>query len=806
MNQSNKKIEIPQSIINSLFELYSKGSYDEALKKIHNINESYPNVPIIFNVAGACYKALGDLETSAKMFANAVKIQPDYFEAYKNLGITLENLNRNKASIDNLLIAISINPSYFDANYHLANVYQKVSQHENAVEFYEKAIAIEPNLAEVHFNYGNALKDLGDFDRAIQTYKKVISMKPNLAETHNNLGVIYKEIGNIELAVSSYKNAIKIKPDFIEAHNNLGILYKESFHFLKAKDSFKKVIELKPDYAETHNNLGLVYMNLGQFVDAHNCYENALEFKPDYAYSYNNLGTVLGVLGKTKAAVESYEKAIALNPDYADAYNNLGNVLRNRRKRVEALSCFEKAYSLQPNTAYLFGALLNTKMHLCIWEDFDSNILKLSKKINKNQKAIGPFALKALIDDVSIQKKAAEIFVDDQFQSNFLEYESKIHQKHSKIRVGYFSADFRLHPVTTLTAQLYEMHDRNKFEIHAFSYTKGTKDKMSIRIREGVDYFHDVLSMSNNDLVNLSRSLEIDIAVDLGGHTANSRTKVFAMSLAPIQVNYLGYPGSMHADYMDYLVADKTLIPENKQKYYSEKIIYMPDSYQVNPSKQNFEDVRLNRKGLDLPEKGFIFCCFNNAYKITPTTFKSWMNILTQVENSVLWLLVNNETSIKNLKKEAIKLGIDEKRLVFAPYISSEKHLNRIQYADLFLDTLPYNAHTTTSDALRMGLPVLTLLGKSFASRVAASLLNAVNLPELITNSQKQYESLAIELATNPKKYKIIKSKLLNNLDNAPLFNSPLFTKNLESAYEVMFEKFHQGIEPDHIYLDNEPN
>ena len=806
MNQNKNKIEIPQSKINALFDLYSKGRYVEAIEKIQNINKSYPNVPIIFNIAGACYKAIGDLKASVKMFENAVKIKPDYFEAYKNLGITLENLNRNKASIDNLLIAISINPSYFDANYHLANVYQKLSQHENAVEFYEKAISINPNVAEAHFNLGNALKNLGHLDRAIQAYKKVISMNPNLAETHNNLGVIYKEIGNIKLAVSSYKDAIKNKPDFIEAHNNLGILYKESFQFLKAKDSFKKVIELKPDYAEAHNNLGLVFMNLGQFVDAHNCYKNALKFKPDYALSYNNIGTVLGVLGKTKAAVESYEKAIALNPDYADAYNNLGNVLRNRRKRVEALSCFEKAYKIEPNTAYLFGAVLNTKMHLCIWDNFDSNISKLSEKIKKNQKAIGPFALKALIDDLSIQKKAAEIFVEDQFQSNFLKYKSEIHQKNSIIRIGYFSADYKIHPTSYLCAELFELHDRSKFEIHAFSYSKDTKDKMNLRIKKGVDCFHDVLSMSNEDLVNLSRSLEIDIAVDLGGYTANSRTKVFAMSLAPIQVNYLGYPGSMHADYMDYLVADKVLIPENKKEYYSEKIVYMPDTYQVNISEQNVANEELTRKDLDLPEKGFVFCCFNNAYKITPSTFEGWMNILNHVENSVLWLLVNNETSIANLKKEANKHGIKENRLVFAPYISSEKHLNRIKYADLFLDTLPYNAHTTTSDALRMGLPVLTLQGKSFASRVAASLLNAVNLPELITNSQKHYESLAVELAKNPKKYKNIKSKLLNNLPNAPLFNSTLFTRNLESAYEVMFEKYHQGVEPDHIYVVDNPN
>ena len=801
MNSSIQNSGIPKDEIDLLIHLYSSGNFNEAIKKTKALNNLYPNVPIIFNIAGASYKALGNIDASINMFKNAVKLKPDYAEAHKNLGISFVNKGRNDSAINSFLSAISINPLYIDAHYHLANTYLILSEYKSAVKFFDRTIAIKPDFAEAHFNLGNVYKELGDLEKAITCYEKTLELKPNLAEAHNNLGVVNKEIGNFDNAIACYKTAIKINPNFIETHNNLGILYKERFQYLKSKDSFQKVIKLKPDYVEAHNNLGLVFMNLGQYVEAYDCYNDALSFRPDYAYSHNNIGNVLVVLGKTKAAIQSYEKAIELNPDYAEAYNNLGNVLRNRGKREEALSCFEKACSINPKIDYLFGSLFNTRMHLCIWDDFDINISKLSKKIIKKEKAIGPFALKALIDDTSIQKIATKIYVQDQFKANFLEYDSAMHQEHSIIRVGYFSADYKIHPISYLCAELFEIHDRSKFEIHAFSYTKDTKDKMNLRIKEGVDYFHDVLRMSDKDVVRLARSMKIDIAVDLGGFTANSRTKIFAMSLAPIQINYLGYPGSMHANYMDYLVADKTLIPKNKQKYYSEKIIYMPNSYQVNISMQNVENVNLNRKELGLPEKSFVFCCFNNAYKITPSTFKGWMNILKQVKDSVLWLLVNNETSINNLRKEAMKLGVDKHRLVFAPYISSEKHLNRIQYADLFLDTLPCNAHTTTSDALRMGLPVLTLQGKSFASRVAASLLNAVNLPDLITNSQEDYENLAIELAKNPEKYKKIKNKLLNNLPNSPLFNTSLFAKNLELAYEIIFKKYQHGLEPDHIYL-----
>ena len=378
-----------------------------------------------------------------------------------------------------------------------------------------------------------------------------------------------------------------------------------------------------------------------------------------------------------------------------------------------------------------------------------------------------------------------------------------LYPQHSKIRIGYFSADFKIHPVSTLTAELYEEHNREHFEIYAFSFGPDTKDEMNLRIKAGVDQFHDVESMSHMEIVNLARSLEIDIATDLAGFTADSRTDIFAMSVAPIQLSYIGYLGTMGADYYDYLIADPIMIPEESQKYYAEKIVYLP-SFQVNDSKDLPPEITLTRKDVGLPEEGFVFCCFNSTYKITPETFTGWMNILSKVDGSVLWLSKTNRTAIQNLKKEAQKLGIDPNRLIFASRLDAkEDHLNRIQSADLFLDTLPFNAHTTTSDALRVGLPVLTRIGESFTSRVAASLLNAVNLPELITSSQEEYEALAIELATNADKLKTIKDKLAQNLPTAPLYDTALFTQHIESAYKTMYERHHQGLKPEHIYVEH---
>ena len=353
-----------------------------------------------------------------------------------------------------------------------------------------------------------------------------------------------------------------------------------------------------------------------------------------------------------------------------------------------------------------------------------------------------------------------------------------------------------------LMAELFECHDRDKFEIYAFSFGPDTKDEMNIRIKAGVDHFHDVRSMSDKDVAILARSFELDIAVDLGGFTQYSRTGIFSEGSAPIQVNYLGYLGTLAAEYMDYIIADRTLIPEYYQRYYSEKVVYLPNSYQVNVSKRKISKISLTRHDVGLPNTGFVFLCFNNNYKITPYTFSGWMRILEAVEGSVLWLRESNRSAANNLKKEATKSGINEDRLIFAKQLPVAEHFSRFQLADLFLDTLPYNAHTTTSDALRMELPVLTCMGNSFASRVAASLLNAVNLPELITTTQEQYESLAIELATNPEKLKIIKDKLVNNLPTAPLYDTPLFTRHLESAYLTMYDRYQHGLDPDHIYVE----
>jgi predicted O-linked N-acetylglucosamine transferase (SPINDLY family) len=442
-------------------------------------------------------------------------------------------------------------------------------------------------------------------------------------------------------------------------------------------------------------------------------------------------------------------------------------------------------------------------MHLCQWSNISSLQKNLPQKINNKLTVIEPFPLLSIIDNPELQLKCAEIYINHKFPANFDLPKIPPYVGHSKIRIGYFSPDFRIHPVANLTAELYEIHDRDKFEVYAFSFGPDTKDEMNLRIKSGVDHFHDVRLLSHREVALLSRSVELDIAVDLGGFTQDTRTGIFAMRAAPIQVNYLGYSGTMGAEYIDYLISDSTLIPEDKKHHYLEKIAYLPDSFMVNDTKNKSSTREFTRKEAGLPEEGFVYSCFNHHYKITQGVFNSWMKILSQVDGSVLWLSDGNNTGISNLKNEAEKRGVDSKRLIFAPRLDlREDHLNRIKLSDLFLDTLPYNAHATTSDALQVGLPVLTRIGESFASRVAASLINSVNLPELITETQEQYEVMAIGLAKDKEKLKLIREKLKNNLPLSPLYDTPLYVKQLESAYEEMFERSQNGLGPDHIYVE----
>jgi protein O-GlcNAc transferase len=803
-------------------------SYEKALVIKPNYVEALYSISLVL-------QHLGRIESMVDHLEKALTLKPDFAEAHNNLGIALKSLGQLDAAVISYQKAIAIKPDYAEAHNNLGNVFKDLGQLDDAVQSFQKALAINPNYPTLHNNLGIAFKELGQLDKAVKCYKKALIINPDFHDSHNNLGVVFNELGQKDEAVKSFKRAIAINPNYAEAYNNLGTALKDLGQLDDAILAYEKALSINPDYTDSYNNLGIVLKKLGRLDDALDSYEKALRINPGDADTHNNLGIVLGELERLDEAAQSYEKALALNPDYAEAYNNLaiifmklgrlddayksnekalilktefaegyavqGRILTELGKLDDALVSYDRVEVINPCLAYNLGAILNTKMRLCQWDNLPSLLSKLTKKINNNEKVIVPFDLLGLIDDPELQGKASEIYANEEFPKNDSLPNIGLYPKHKKIRVGYFSADFKLHPVATLTAELYEIHDRDHFEIHAFSFGPDTKDEMNLRIKEGVDHFHDVRLMSNKEITVFARSFEIDIAVDLGGYTADSRTGIFAMSVAPIQASYIGVLATMGGNYYDYLVAGQTMIPDKNQKYFVEKIIYLP-SYQVNDSKESPPEVFFTRQDLGLPEKGFVFCCFNNTYKITPTTFDSWARILKCVDKSILLIIVDNESAKENLTKEITLRGVKPERLIFGERLARPEYLARYRVADLFLDTSPYNAGTTASDALRMGLPVLTLKGNSFNSREAASVIGSLNMPELITTSQKEYESLAIELATDLEKLKIIKDKLLGNLSTAPLYDTPKFTKNLESAYSEMYDRYQKGLDPDHIYVE----
>ena len=642
----------------------------------------------------------------------------------------------------------------------------------------------------------------GQLDLAEVHYKKLLSDLPQNTLILTNLGTIKLQKNNLEDGIHLIEKSLEIDPKQPNALNNLGVFLQRHNRSLEAFDRYNRAIAIESNYPEAYSNRGNALMDLNRFDEALDSYDHAIRIKPDYAQAFSNRGNALKELNRLNDAHESYNKAIELNSNYANAFSNRGEVLKKLGLKEASIDDYQRSLELNPEIEYINGELINTKMHLCIWNNFNSQVSELIDQIKNDKKVSSPFPLLSLVDELSILKKVSEIYVNDKYASIKQPKFESFKQNKSKIKIGYFSPDFRKHPVATLSAEIYELHDKDNFEIHGFYFGPDTNDEMNFRIRAGVDYFHDISSLSNEDTVNLTRGLGIDIAVDLTGFTELNRTAIFAMRVAPIQVNYIGFLGTMGSNFHDYILADLSIIPKKNRKYYSEKIAYL-SSYQANDSKRIHPEIDIKRQDIGLPEKSFIFCCFNNTYKITPEIFDSWATILKAVKGSIMFIYVDNELAKINLKKEISSRKVDPSRLFFGEYLPFSDYLARYRVMDLFLDTYPYNAGTTASDALWMGLPVLTLSGNSFPSRMAASLLRAINLPELITSNKSEYEAKAIELGINSKKINSIKNNLANNIDSTPLFNSGKFTKNLESIYSKMFERLVNRLEPDDIYSEN---
>jgi protein O-GlcNAc transferase len=548
--------------------------------------------------------------------------------------------------------------------------------------------------------------------------------------------------------------------------------------------------------------MGSVLEKKGDLEVAIDSYKQAIKIKPDYAEAYSNMGISLTKKGDLEAAIDNYKHAIKIKPDYAEAYLNMGNALKEKGDLEAAIDSYKKAINIKPDYDLARATKLHQQAIICDWAGIEED-QHLISELGSATQHIPPFGVLALEDAPDRHLLRSVIFAKNTFKQTSLPLPRRPLKKPNRLRIGYFSADFREHPVSSLLVRALEIHNRERFKIYAYSFGVEGTGKMRQRIKSAVDVFVDVTKMNDRSIALLARQNKIDIAIDLTGYTEGGRMGIFASRAAPIQISYLGYPGTMGADFIDYIIADQNLIPTDSQHFYSEKPIYMPHHYQVQDDTLPISYDTPSRSELGLPDKGFVFCAINNTYKITPSEFNIWMRLLQHVEGSALWLLESNKWVKANLLKEANARGIGSDRLVFAEETSYEKYLAQFRQADLFLDTFTYNAGATASNALWAGLPVLTKLGKGYTSRMAGSLLSSIGLPELITSTEVDYEHLALELATNPPRLATIKQKLAANRRSEPLFNTELFTKHLEEGYQQVYNWYLGGKDPKAFFLDN---
>ena len=675
-----------------------------------------------------------------------------------------------------------------------------LQKYDLAIDSYKQVLKIKPDNAGAYYNTGVMQHENGEIDAAIESYQRATKIKHDYAAAYLNMGDALHEKQDLDAAICSYKQVIKIKPDDADAYYNIGTALKDKGELDIAIDSYKQAIKIKPDHAKAYYNMGIALKDKGELDAAIDSHKQAIKIKPDHAGAYYNMGNVLNEKGELDAAIDSYKQAIKIKPDYAEAYYNMGIALINKGEMDAAVDSYEKAIKIKPDYELAHSGKLYRQAHVCDWSGIERG-REVIPKLGISAQYINPFEILPLEDAPERHRLRSEVFAKNEFKQKPLPLASRSTQKPKRLRIGYFSSDFKEHPVAYLMAKVIETHDRNFFEVYGYSIGPAKDDKMRHRLIKGFDVFDDVQDMSDQDVALLARQDQIDIAIDLNGYTKHSRSGVFAYRAAPMQINYLGYPGTMGANFIDYIIADPILIPSDSQKHYNEKIIQLPNSYMPTDNTRIFSERELTRLEMGLPEQGFVFCCFNNNYKISPTEFDVWMRLLLKVEGSVLWLRKSNKWSEGNFCKEAKSRGVDPSRLIFADRVPMDEHLARHRLADLFLDTFAFNAHTTATEALWAGLPVVTKLGQGFAARVAGSLLTAIELPELITETEMEYEALILDLATNPQRLAAIKQKLAANRLSKPLFNTELFTKHLEDGYQRAYGQYFDGKEPEAIYV-----
>ncbi len=719
-------------------------------------NAAFPRDFTAQDLLGALYAGLGRFDLAEPAFRTALVARPDAHATRLVHGVTLHELGR----------------------------------HEEAC----RALAPLAGMAEAELYLGLALQGLERFDEAVGHLQIAVRQEPGNVRALNNLGACLMALRRYEEAETALQQALQLAPAHEEAMLNLAdvwIAYGEPQRSLALVRHHLKRAPRNPDF---HAKQGDALLRGGAPGEALAAYEQALALAPDRADLHAALAEAWHGLGDLNEALPLYAQAIALEPDNARFHADHGVALEEAGQRLDAIAALSRSLALDPNDDFVRARLHGCKMHVCDWSTFDETAQHLAA-LGTGDTPVSPFALITIDTDPAQQLVRARCHAR-KYAAIRPAPLAVPPAADGRIRIGYFSADFHQHATMLLMSGLFRLHDRSRFAVTAYSFGPPSDDAMRTALIGDVERFVDVRTLDNAAIVALARADGLDIAVDLKGYTKHNRTELFAHRLAPVQVNWLGFPGTCGTAFHDYLIGDRVLTPLEAQQHYSERLICLPDSYQCNDDTRPIADWTPTRTELGLPEQGFVFCSFNNLYKITPDIFAIWVRLLQAVPDAVLWLLRSNPEAEAHLRAATIAMGLDDARLVFAEREPNPRHLARMASADLFLDTYPCNAHTTASDALWAGLPLITLRGETFASRVAASLLHAVDLPELVTSSAAEYEALALALAQDRQRLGNVRARLAHNRTHSALYDTARFTRNLETAYAMAFDRHAAGLPP----------
>jgi protein O-GlcNAc transferase len=745
----------------------------------------------------------GRLAEAAEVYAQVLRDQPGHFDALHGLGIIRYQTGQLEEAERLIGEAAKVNPNAANAFYNRACLLQKLNRLEEALGCFDRAIAIKPDYVEALVNRSMVLSVLKRHDAALASLDSVVALVPNLAPAWNNRGSALLALGRLDEALASYDRALALRSDYAEAWKNRGITLLLAKTAEDALVSFDKAFALAPRDPEIALRRADLLLLLGRHRDAARAYEAYLALTPDDAQAWNRLGRALQQERRLSESLNCSDKAIALAPGDVALRVDRANLLFQLERFEEAARDYSAARDGDPACpAYVTGYLTLCRLHCCDWAGLEEERVRISNLVEEGQFVLDPIGNIMLFDSPEKQAAFARVWATQKYRAASVPLWKGDVYRHQKIRVAYLSADFRMHATALLMAGVFETHDKSRFETTAISFGADDKSAMLARLKAAFDEFIDVRAMSDADVAERLCEREIDIVVDLKGYTQEGRPGILAYHAAPIQAQYLGYPGTMAADYVDYVIADRIVIPEDDRRFYTEQVVYLPDTYQCTDSKREVAPRAPRREEAGLPPSGFVFCCFNNNHKILPQMFDVWMRLLRNVDGSVLWLLQDNLAVVRNLSREAEARGVAPERLVFAKRCRPADHLARQRLADLFLDTLPYNAHTTCSDALWVGVPVLTALGRGFAGRVAGSLLFAIGLPELVTNTLEEYEAMALKLARDPGALAALREKLALHRNTYPLFDTVRFTRHLEAAYVSMWERYQRGEPPRAFAVD----